>query len=171
MFKRSQQAFTFIEMVLALLILSASTLVAASMLVNGIRSYGLITERREALRAGRFALLYMRRQLEVISAPQSDITAISASSITFLPHGGAVPIRFRISGSQLLRDNEVLANALTNASAFSFYNVAGNSTNTPAEVAVVKVNLEIDTGVSDWGKVSLLDRIYLRNRYYTAFSD
>ena len=166
-----KRGFTLIEMVLAIAILAASTMVASSMMINGIETYGRVTERRQALRSGRFALMVMRKQLEVIADPANHISSISSSGITFLPTDSTTYSNYSISGNQLSKDGNVLAGSLTNNSAFSFFDAAGNSTNNAGNVASIQIVLELDTGVSQWGAVSLVDRIYLRNRYYDSLSN
>lgn len=166
-----RRGFTLIEMVLAIVILAASTMVASSMMVNGVETYGRVTERRQALRSGRFALMVMRKQLEVIADPANHISNISATGITFLPTDSTTYSTFDITGNQLSMNGNVLVGSLSNNSTFSFFDAAGNSTSNASNVASIHVVLEVDTGVSHWGAVSMVDRIYLRNRYYNALSD
>lgn len=161
--------FTLIEMVLAIVIIAASSLAAGSMLINGIESYGRITERRQMLRTSRFALSIMRNKLETISNPATDIRSIGSKHLTFLPAGSASSVTYDISGNQLTQDGNALADDLTENSMFSYLDVAGANTNVPENVASIVITLEIDAGVSEWGKINLIDRIYLRNRYYQNF--
>lgn len=166
-----KRGFTLIEMVLAIAILAASTMVASSMMINGIETYGRVTERRQALRSGRFALMVMRKQLEVIADPANHISSISSNGITFLPTDSTTYSNYSILGNQLSKDGNVLTSSLTGNSAFSFFDAAGNNTNNASNVASIQIVLEVDTGVSHWGVVSLVDRIYLRNRYYDTLSN
>ena len=163
------RGFTLIEMVMAIAILAASTLAASSMLINGVETYGRVTERRQALRSGRFALMVLRNQLEIIASPSTDILSMSSNGITFSL--GGVNTTYNIFDQQLTKNGNLLAAKLTNNSGFSYLDAAGNSTNSVSNVASIKIVLEVDTGVGNWGKAHLVDRIYLRNRYYHALSD
>ena len=168
-FKLKKNAFTLVEVLLSMVIISALVVAVGQIMLVGMDSYSLITDRREALQGARLAVNMMENELQTIVNPATDIIAIAANSITFVPAGGG-SVTYSVSGNQLLRDTDPLAKNITANTAFTYYTTGGATTSNPAQVYRIHIDIEVDTGVVRSGKVFIKDNVYLRNRYYSAFT-
>lgn len=158
-----------VEMILAIIVISAIAGVVAYIMISSIGSYGLITARREALNEARTAMNLMSTELQTVTNPSVNITAVSSTSMTFNPAAGG-SVTYSISGGNLLRDSNNLAKNVTANSAFTYYTTAGATTTTPSQVARVHIALEVDTGSTAYGKVMVVSDVYLRNLYYNSYT-
>ena len=164
------RGFTLVESLLAIVIISTMVVAVAEILISGMGSFSLITDRREALQGARLAVNMMTDEIQSISDPATDISAISANSMTFSPGGGGGPVTYSISGTNLTRNTKTLATDITPASSFEFFTAGGAATTNPAQVYRVGVTMGVDTGTAGHGQVVIKSSAYLRNRYYDGYT-
>jgi len=164
-----RKGFTLIESLLAIVIISIMVVAVAEILISGMGSYSLITDRREALQGARLAVNMITNELQAISDPSTDISSISATSLTFAPADGGSPVTYSISGTSLLRNAKALAENVLPASGFEYYTAGGSATTDPAQVHRINVSVGVDTGAAH-GQVVINSSAYLRNRYYNGFT-
>lgn len=170
--KDSARGFTLIEIVLAIIVISAMVGAMAYILVSGIDSYSIIVDRREALSEARLGVNMMSGELQSIADPAADISAVSATSITFTGSSGQVT--FAISGNALTRTDasgtSMLAGNVAAGSGFQYYTAGGATTAIPSQVYRVGIVLGITTAGGASGTVVIRSNVYLRNRYYDSFT-
>ena len=164
---KSRKGFTLVEILLTMIIIAAISLVMGRILISGMDSFSLVTERREALQGARLAVNIMSNELRGIANPAADISSISSSSITFKNALGN-QVAYQISGVDLLRNGKQLASDLAPGSGFSYYTSGGVSTSNPAQVYRIGISVKVSS--SAHGVVETSSGIYLRNRYYVSFS-
>lgn len=167
--KRRAGGFTLIEALLSIVIISVMVVAVAEILISGMGSFSLITDRREALQGARLAVNMMTRELQGISEPATDILSIAPTSITFTPAGAAGPVTYAISGTSLMRNAKTLADDVIPSSGFSFFTTGGASTTDPTQVHRIGVSVGVDTDAGH-GQVVINSSAYLRNRYYSDFT-
>lgn len=161
--------FTLVEALLSIVIIGVMLVAVAYIMVSGMESYALISDRREALQEARLAVNMTTGEFQTIADPATDIASISPTSITFRAAGGE-SVTYAISGTTLTRNTKTLAEHVAPGSGFTWYTVGGTTTADPARVHRIRVALEVDTGVGSHGDVTIISGAYLRNRYYDAFS-
>lgn len=161
--------FTIIEMILAMVIVSIIVVSIAQMMLKGIDSYSLIVDRREAVQGARLAANIMSTELATITSPATDISSISATSITFTPAGGGGAITYLVSGSNLLRNSKVLASSVTAATGFTYFTSGGAVTSDAAQVHRIGITVAVTAQNPANGTVTVKENVYLRNRYYSGF--
>lgn len=169
---KCRRGFTLIEALLAMVVISALVVAMSYILVEGLDSYRIIVDRRESLQQARLAVNMMANELQTISDPSTDISAIAPESITF--NGALGPVTYAISGNMLTRTDgdgtSTLADGVTGASGFQYYTSGGGTTVDPTQVYRVGIVLGINAGVASSGDVVIRNNVYLRNRYYEAFT-
>ena len=166
---RAHGGFTLVEALLAIVIIGVMMVAVAHILISGMESYSLVSDRREALQEARLAVNMMTGELQTIADPATDIASITPTSITFTSSGGE-SVTYAISGTTLLRNTKILAQGVTGASGFAYYTAGGATTTNRAQIHRVGVTVTVDTGVGAHGTVTIRSGAYLRNRYYSAFS-
>mgnify|MGYP001205349438 CR=1 FL=1 len=164
------RGFTLVESLLAIVIISTMVVAVAEILLSGMGSFSLITDRREALQGARLAVNMMTDEIQSISDPATDITAISANSITFTPGGGGGPVTYSISGANLTRNTKTLATSVTPTSGFEYFTANGAATTNPAQVYRVGVSVGVSAASAAHGQVVIKSSAYLRNRYYNGYT-
>lgn len=163
------RGFTLLEMLLAIVIISAMVVAVAFILIRGMEAYTLVVDRREALQEARTAVNMMTNELQTIQDPSTGIAGISATSITFTPAAGG-SVTYSVSGGNLLRGAKTLASSVSAATQFQYFTAGGASTSNPAQVYRIHIAVEVDTPAgSGHGKATINSNVYLRNRYFNAF--
>ncbi len=165
-----RRAFTLVESILAIIIISAMALVTGDILMSGMDTYALVVERREALQQARLATNFMTNELQTIADPATDISSIGATSITFTPAGGGGPVTYSVSGSNLMRGADILATNIGGATQFLYFTTGGAATSNPTQVYRIDLTVQIDANDPKFDSVTIKNGIYLRNRYYDQFT-
>ena len=164
----NRKGFTLIEALLSIVVISALVAAVAHTMIKGMDSYSIIADRREALQEARLAVNMMSDELQTIANPATDISAISATSITFTPAAGG-SVTYSIVGTELRRDSKTLAQNVTASSGFIYYTAGGGITSTPSLIYRIHIRVEISSTALH-GNVQINSNVYLRNRYYNAFT-
>ncbi|MBI2345921.1 MAG: hypothetical protein HYV03_03385 [Deltaproteobacteria bacterium] len=163
--------FTLIEMILTMVLVAMTVFGTASLVISALDSYGQARERRQAVQTARYAIDRMAREIRQITTPASYI--LLANGTTFRYATQLVPlafVTFQVNGNQLLRDVDLMAGNVVVGTGFSYFNAAGLPAVGIADIARVRLEVRIDTGVAAYGQVHLQTDIYLRNRYYAGFT-
>lgn len=168
MLKRNR-AFTLVEVLLSIVMIGAVSVCVSYILILGMNSYSLISDRRDTLQAARLGVNMMINDFQTIANPATDIASISATSITFTPAGGG-SVTYQVSGSNLLRGTDVLASNVAVGSGFQYFTVNGASTSNPAQVYRIHVTVTVNAQVTKNGTVTINSNAFLRNRYYAGFT-
>ena len=166
---KRNRGFTLVELILSIVIISAIFVVMAQILITGLDSYRLVVNRREALQGARLAVNMMEGELQPVADPATDISAISSTSIQFT-NANSQSVTYSISGSDLLRNSKILASNLGSASGFSYYTNGGSTTTDPAQVYRIDIVVEVDAEETQYGSVEAHASVFLRNRYYDAYT-
>jgi len=167
---RRKNGFTIIESILAILVISTMVVAMGYIMIVGMDSYRLVSDRREALQGARLAVNMMSNDLMNIADPATDIASISATAITFTPAGGGGSVTYQVSGSNLMRGASILAGDVDTGTGFAYYTAGGGTTADQAQVYRIQITVVVDTPSSEYGKVTIRSDVYLRNRYYDSYT-
>jgi len=141
---RAQRGFSFIELVMVIVVFGIVAAVAAPLLNNAFRAYFTGKDIAETDWQARVAIERMTRDLRGIRAPV-DITMTSASDMSYVDTDGNA-VRYcqgAVGGcpgaaGDLMRNGQALASGVSGL-AFSYLTRAGAATATPASVFYVTV--------------------------------
>ena len=166
---RWRAGFTLIESILAIVVISAVTVALGKILIVGMDSYNLIDDRRDALQKARLAVNFMSSELETIADPATDISAIAATSITFVDEGGST-VTYSYSGGSLTRNSDILASNLVSPTGFAYYTAFGAVTTDPLQVYRIHLDVSVESSDPQHGVVTIVSNVFLRNRYYDNYN-
>ncbi len=157
------RAFTIVEMILAIGILGVMGMAIAPGLETSIRSYAMMTGERQNTADIQAAVSRMVREIRQIPG-SAYVTTLGASSFTFqFPAGTS--ITYSLSGTNLMRGSDILASNIS-ALAFAYYDAAGSTTSTPANVKRVQLQVTSSTGLVIRTQIFLLNT----STYYSGFT-
>lgn len=114
----NNKGFTVIELILVIIILSIIARVGGLTLSQGLESYRQAQSLQDAQFQGQLALTRMTRDLQAIPY-DAAITTATASQLTYTDASGN-NVTYQLSGSQLMRNSEVLADGISSLS-FTYY--------------------------------------------------
>lgn len=166
---KNRRAFTLVEVLLSIVMIGAVVVCISYILILGMNSYSLVSDRRDSLQGARLAVNMMINDFQTIANPATDITSISSSAITFIAAGGG-SVTYQVSGSNLLRGADVLASNLGVGSGFQYFTLNGAVTSNPAQVYRIHVSVTVNAQVAQNGTVTINSNAFLRNRYYAGFT-
>ena len=131
------------------------------MLTESLKSYSLITARKDSLSDARRAMERMKSELRIATA----IDSMTSTSLQFdTPQENNIP--YSLNGTDLERNGNDIAKNVS-ALTFTYLDASGNVTGTPANVR--RVQLDISVSTASQGINRLRSQIYLRSYYYTNF--
>jgi prepilin-type N-terminal cleavage/methylation domain-containing protein len=151
-----QKGLTLLELTIVILITGFIAAGAVEMLRLGVEGQILAQKTQTLAWDGEIAIARLTDDLHTIKSP-ADIATATASALTFTNYNGAT-IAYRLSGGQLLRNSNPLANHVSSL-AFTYFDSAGVTTATIANIRYIGVNLTLSddvsydftTGVFVWG--------------------
>ena len=139
---KNRKGFTLVEIVVGIVIGVLIAMVAYVML-EPVRGFVFTETRRAGMSTGELAMLRMVKDIARTQDP-SQITTYTSTQITFTDYDSNV-ITFALSGSDLLRNGEVLARNVQSLS-FEYLDKDGFTTVVPADMRVVKVEFSMTAG-------------------------
>ena len=153
-----QKGFTLLELTIVIVITGFIGVGAVEMLRLGVEGQILAQKTQTLAWDGEIAVARMTDDLHTIKSP-SSITTATASALTFTNYNGAT-IAYRLSGGQMLRNSNPLANHVTSL-AFTYFDSTGATTATIANIRYIGVNFTVTndvsydftTGVFVWGSI------------------
>ncbi len=158
-------AFTLIELVLSIAILGIIGVVLSTMLMEAIKSYQLVSSRRESLTEVRLAIERMKQEINLIRS-QNNIDSIGNTNFQFdLP--GDADINYFLDGNNLMRKNDILASNV-NSLDFYYLDSNGNQTITIANIQRIVIEIVIQSQ-NNTGVQRIRTQIFPRNFYYDGF--
>ena len=164
--------FTFVETLLAVILVGILAGVAAKVLVTGLDVYSLVANRNSAFHSAREA---MERMVgEILLVESSDITSLNDTSFGFRDRDG-VSTDFRKAtltmGGRIVpcifRGNDFLAGDVESIN-FSYFQEDDTPTDSPALVRRIHIDLVI-AAEGAAGRVHLRTNIVPRNFMYQGF--
>ncbi len=162
--------FTLVESLLSIVVIAATVIAAGELMSIGLGSYSVVVDRREALQDVRLAINMMTGEIQQIVDPATDITEAQPTSVTFNSAGGG-QVRYYVQGGRLFRqdatDTNTLADNVTANTGFEYYTAGGATTSNPSLVHRIHITVEAN---SAHGAILAKSNVYLRNRYYDAFT-
>lgn len=140
---KHQRAFTMIEFIIIIVILSVLSVIALPMIQAGFNAYFTQRNLSDANWQGRLALARMSRDIRNIPSA-GNISTATSTQFTFTDNGNN-SVSYTLSGTTLQRNALTLANGITSAT-FGFYDSAGATTGTINNIRYVSVELNITQG-------------------------
>lgn len=165
----SEKGFTIVELVLVIGLMALLTTVLAPFVETGFKNYDKVASRRAVLSEARLAFDRIVKEVRLIESSSDVIDANSSSSFEFeYPNGTS--ITYSLSGTDLLRNSDVLAENVSSLS-FDYLDASGSSTTTEADVRRVEISMTFDAE-GDHGDLTLRTQVFLRNtgNNYGSFS-
>ncbi|MBI2092689.1 MAG: prepilin-type N-terminal cleavage/methylation domain-containing protein [Deltaproteobacteria bacterium] len=163
-----KNGFTLIELILTIIIVGIIALVSAQVLMRGIETYSLVTNRKDATQHARVGMDRMIQELMLLKS--LDLTYASDARIDFFDATGALT-NFRrasvYSTIDLFRRDDFLAGRISLLD-FDFYR--SNDAATTVPLAVRRINIELTTQtIGGYGTVPVRTNVFPRNFMYTNF--
>lgn len=153
------KGFSLVELILVIALMGILGAVLGPGLSNAVREYDIIWSRRQTLAQSRAAIDRMVQEIRLIQSSADVLNVSSSTSFQFeYPDGTA--ITYSLSGSNLLRNTDILASSLT-ALTFSYFDSAGVATSTAANVRRVRINFTI-TAPGSHGSLTLGTDAFIR---------
>jgi type II secretory pathway pseudopilin PulG len=150
------KGFTYIELILVMLLMSIITVVSTRILSQGFASYLNMQYLTEANWQGQLAMERMILDIRNIGSV-NNITAYTASTFSFKNVNGTA-ISYTLSGTNLTLNGHTLASGIS-ALTFSYYDKNGNSGATQANIEYVTINLTVTKNNTNY---SMKNSIYVR---------
>jgi prepilin-type N-terminal cleavage/methylation domain-containing protein len=149
------KAFTLIETILTLVLLSLVIGIGVSAMLSGIDTWGFFTQRKELLASGRMAMDRMVREIRMV-ANTTSMSAAEQTRFTFTDTNGN-SIRYSLSGSTINRSRLILgfwwSNGLmanVDGLEFNYYDGAGAVLTRPVSdrtvIRRVRINIRASKG-------------------------
>lgn len=147
-FSKNQNGFTFIEIIVTIIVISIITAIGAQILTTIIRSFNLITLRKDMLFSSRVSMNRMIREIRHV-----DISRIiEANSTRFQAYivtdANIENVRFELDGTNLKRNNDILANDIQNFTGiqFTYWDANEIITSDPNNISRVDIRLRFQKG-------------------------
>ena len=141
--KRFHSGFSMIELIIVIAILAVLTAITLPILSTGFNSYVAQRNLSDANWQGKLALSRMTRDIRSLPST-GNISTASSTQFTFTDLNNA-SVSYTLSGTNLQRNALTLANGIA-AITFGYYDNAGASTGTIANIRYVSVELNITQG-------------------------
>lgn len=144
--KPIRTGFTLIETVITLALLAVVAFGMGSFILSSIQGWVLISQRESAVTIAKSAMNRMTAELRRIRTPQ-DILIHTNSQCRFVDISNQT-IDFVQSGTNLLRNSDVLATGLSSPEGlrFTFVDATGESTSVHQEMRSIRVLLSVISG-------------------------
>ncbi len=168
---RNEKGFSFVELLMSLVVVGIISISFAYLFSTGVDSFALVSSRKEALSQGRYAINRMTQEL--LKVRSTDIQSISNTSFSFTDSSGqSTDFHSQVVNgeTQLYRGNDLLATSL-NGFTLTYYDTNGVVISDYQQLASLR-RIRIDLNVrvdGNAGSVALMGEIYPRNFYYSNF--
>jgi len=139
------RGFTFIEMVISLVIMAIISIVIGNIMLQGYQNFLTANNINEADWNGFVALERIVEDIHNIRSAAA-ITTIQPSDFSFTDMNGN-NVQYQISGSSLLRNSQTLASGIQSFS-FSYLDKNGSTTSTAANVRYITTTILLTQGIS-----------------------
>ncbi|MDO8493732.1 MAG: type II secretion system protein [Deltaproteobacteria bacterium] len=156
----TDKGFTLVELVLVIAMLGVLGFVLGPGLGAALRGYDTVWSRRQVLSHGKEAMDRMAREIRLIES-SADVVSVGSSSQFQFEYPNGTLIVYDRSGTNLRRNSDVLAQNVS-ALQFQYYDEAGNTTSTAANVRRVQIQLTLDAA-GGHGSLTLRTSVFLRN--------
>lgn len=164
--------FTFVETLLAVIIVGAVAGVAAKVLISGLDVYALVMNRHDASQTARLGMERMVDELILLEI--SDISTLADTRFNFYDASGSLTNFKRYTATFrgqsvpcIYRDEDFLAGNVTYLD-FDYFNDVGASTIWPWQVR--RINIDFTVGaLANAGSVHLRTDVFPRNFMYSNF--
>jgi len=142
--KQSQaSAYTLVEMVTVLMIMSIIGLTASYVIIESAKVYARTVPAMDASYKANLAAERMKREIRDLKST-SSITTLGATAFTF-DDSSDNTIAYSLSGTDLLRNGDLLAKGTTDLS-FSYWKDDGTTASSASDLHFVEVALTVQTG-------------------------
>jgi prepilin-type N-terminal cleavage/methylation domain-containing protein len=144
--KQSKGGFTLIETIIAIILLGIVALGLASFIFTSMEAWVLISGRDAAVSRARVAMNRMIAELRRVRKPQNLLTT-TTSECRFIDLD-AEQVDFQQSGSDLLRNSDILAAGLDTPTGlrFTYLDATGEVTATQLNMRSIRVWLSLSAG-------------------------
>ena len=141
--KRRLSAFTLIELVLAIAIIGLSAMLLGPPLVNAVKGFTMMANRKSALSGARLAM--ERMFSETILIPSTDdIDTWTGTNFQFdIPTESN--ISYALNSGNLERSGVILTDDVTSLT-FAYYDSSGNTASTKADIKRVGFEIVVNAG-------------------------
>jgi len=159
--KHQRQGFTLIEIIIVIILTGLITLVFSQVVVGGMKAWLFLKGQKQLSMETDTALRRITR--EIRSAPNHDAAIITynATQCAFVDGSGNT-VNYSQSGTDLLRNNEVMLKNLssTDGLRFAYLNATGEAATSKNQIYSVVITLKTEQGT---GRSTLRSTAGLRN--------
>ena len=143
--KKRNRGFTLIEVLVIIVVMSVLFGIGAKMVDTTMRSWNMITVRKQMLFRSRMGMNRMVREIRM--ADTSKVTTCNATNFKFTNINNT-SIWFHKVDDNLKMTDDILVTGLnnTNGLVFTYLDPNGDPTGTPAQIRRVKIRLNLQKG-------------------------
>ena len=145
--KGRADAYTLVEMVAVISILGIVGLVSSYVIIESMRIYARTAPAMDASYQVRLAVERMMREIRDMKDTAS-ITTFGSSALTF-DDSSDDTIAYSLSGSNLLRNGDLLAQGVTTLS-FSYWKSDGTTASAAADLHLTEIDLTVQVGTEPY---------------------
>ncbi|KAF0134136.1 MAG: MSHA bioproteinis protein MshO [Candidatus Saganbacteria bacterium] len=158
--KNNKLGFTLIEMVIVMTVIAVLSAGISGFIMSAMDTWVFVKARESALASGRGAIERVVREIRRIKQPNT-ITTAEASECGFLDIDSAI-VDFKQEGTNLMRNNDILATGLYSPNGLVFYYYDSNMaiTTIKQDMRYIKVHISLFKGTQG---VTLEDGARIRN--------
>jgi prepilin-type N-terminal cleavage/methylation domain-containing protein len=142
-----QRGYTLVEMVSVIAILSIIGMSSSYVVVESMKVYARTAPGLDASYQAHLACERMKRDIRDLGGTAS-ITVFVADALAF-DDSSANTISYSLSGGDLTRNGDLLARGVTGLT-FTYRKSDGTPATTPAELALVEIDLTVQTGTEPY---------------------
>ena len=135
--------YTLVELVAVILILGVIGFVTSHVIMESTKVYARTVPAMEAAYQARLSAQLMQREIRDMKDTAS-ITAFTATALTFVDNSDTT-IAYSLSGSDLLRNGDLLAQGVTSLS-FTYWKTDGTTALLAADLHLAEFDLTVQTG-------------------------
>jgi prepilin-type N-terminal cleavage/methylation domain-containing protein len=135
-----QHGFTLIELVMVIILFGIVTIGATRFFLQGVTGYVDAQNVTNANWDGQVSMMRMTRDIRMIRSA-NDITTNTSAELSFTDVGGNA-IDFKLTGSNLMRNTQVLARGVTGLT-LTYFDKNGASNSTPSSLHYVTIALTV----------------------------
>jgi prepilin-type N-terminal cleavage/methylation domain-containing protein len=154
---KAVRGFTLIEMIIVITIIAVISVMAGQVVASGLKMMLTAQQVVDADWQAKLALESMVREIRNIRS-RADMTTTSSTTLAFNDINGDA-ITYAYSGGALTKNSQIIASGVASFS-FTYYDVNYNTTTTPANVAIVYMQIGIN---ADNSNTTYQTQLYLRN--------
>lgn len=157
---RTKRGFTLVELLLTIALLGILAIGIGPPVASSVQQYALVRARRQMVAQSQTAMERMIREIRLVQNA-SHITSVSSSSSFTFQYPPGTSITYDLSGTNLRRNSNILAENVS-ALSMTYFDEGGGVTSVAANVRRVRIQMTVDPPGST-GTLTLRSSTFIRS--------